>query len=102
MNEIKEIKKEKIKGILFDAGKPGSGKTFDWNVIENVPVGDKILFLAGGLNEYNVKDALEKIGPDVVDVSSGVEADGDTTGKDLVKIKRFADSVRKNKYILQP
>lgn len=92
--EIEEIKKEKIKGVLFDAGTPGSGKIFDWDKIENISFDDKILFLAGGLNEANVSDAIEKIGPDVVDVSSGVEYDEFKTGKDPEKIKNFVCKVR--------
>lgn len=96
VTELEEVKKDKIKGILFDAGKPGSGMTFDWSVIENISVDGKTLFLAGGLNEKNVIEAIEKIGPDVVDVSSGVEYDGDVKGKDPEKIKKFVDCVRKS------
>ena len=47
---------------------------------------DKKVILAGGLNPQNVKDAIMEINVDMVDVSSGVETNGQ---KDLEKIKNF-------------
>ncbi len=91
--------KEKIAGILFDAGKPGSGKTFDWEQIKNlksiIQEKGKKLFLAGGLNAENVCDALHAVKPDAVDVSSGVEyRDGDRRGKDPALVENFVRQVR--------
>ena len=48
----------------------------------------KLIFLAGGLNPSNVKQAISDFMPDVTDVSSGVELD-DGYGKDRNKIKEF-------------
>lgn len=91
---------EKIAGILFDAGKPGSGETFDWQLIqsvqEQVRAFGKWLFLAGGLNDKNVAEAIRKVRPDVVDVSSGVEyQDCGKIGKDPARVRAFAAQARK-------
>lgn len=60
--------------LLLDshqAGTPGgTGKTFDWNAIPRLP---RPLVLAGGLNPDNVRQAVERVAPWAVDVSSGVE-----------------------------
>ncbi len=48
----------------------GSGETFDW---EQVPSIDRPWILAGGLAPSNVAEACNKLKPDAVDVSSGVE-----------------------------
>ncbi len=89
-----------IYGVLFDAGTPGSGKTFDWNSLNSirdmiVKSGVK-LFLAGGLEPDNVAEAVRFVNPDVVDVSSGVEYDGmpSGSGKDIEKVKRFIQQAR--------
>lgn len=80
--------------LLFDtwhkkmAG--GSGKTFDWNYLEQYNL-EIPYFLAGGLNCQNVKVAVEKLKPYAVDVSSGVETDGH---KDSAKIKAFIKHVK--------
>ena len=73
--------------ILLDSGM-GSGKTFDWSSIGDF---GRPYFLAGGLDTENVREAVEKLSPYAVDVSSGVETDG---RKDAGKIKRFIESVR--------
>lgn len=63
----------RIAGYVFDAIEPGSGKTFDWKLVDNIPRDEKLLLLAGGLNPDNVRMAIEAVHPDGVDVSSGVE-----------------------------
>ncbi len=78
----------KIAGYVFDAQQPGSGKTFDWKLVEHVPRDEKLLLLAGGLNPENVAQAIEAVHPDGVDVSTGVEFT-DRPGKDPEKIKQF-------------
>jgi len=83
-----------IKGFVFDAGEPGSGKTFDWNSLDNLERrSDKIYILAGGLNSANVAKAVERVKPDGVDVSSGVEY-SDKAGKDPEKIREFIEVVK--------
>lgn len=78
----------KVAGYIFDAAEYGSGKTFDWGLMKNIPKDEKMLFLAGGLNEENVADAVRIVRPDGVDVSSGVEFSG-AMGKDPEKIQKF-------------
>lgn len=94
---------KKAVAYLFDAGKPGSGQTFDWDVLRRLPRDDKPIFLAGGLNADNIRQAICEVVPDVVDVSSGVERDvpigpdGEgivRVGKDREKIKKFVKEVR--------
>lgn len=72
--------------LLLDNGL-GTGKTFDWSLIQNI---NRPFFLAGGLTSENVKEAISLTNPYAVDTSSGVETDGK---KDYDKIKAFIDAV---------
>lgn len=83
---------DKVHGFVFDATNPGSGQTFDWNLIKNLPKTDKMIFLSGGLNAENVCEGIKEVAPDVVDVSSGVEYK-DRPGKDPEKIREFINNV---------
>ena len=83
----------RIAGYVFDANEPGSGKTFDWNLLRKLPRDGKLFILAGGLNDKNVADAIRCVRPDGVDVSSGVEYT-DRQGKDPKLIDSFVASVR--------
>ncbi len=83
----------RIAGYVFDAIEPGSGKTFDWKLVDNIPRDEKLLLLAGGLNPDNVRMAIEAVHPDGVDVSSGVEND-DKAGKNPEKIRDFVAAVK--------
>lgn len=83
----------RIAGYVFDAIEPGSGKTFDWKLVDNILRDEKLLLLAGGLNPDNVRMAIEAVHPDGVDVSSGVEND-DKAGKNPEKIHDFVAAVK--------
>lgn len=83
----------RIAGYVFDAIEPGSGKTFDWRLVDNIPRDEKLLLLAGGLNPDNVRMAIEAVHPDGVDVSSGVENDNEA-GKNPEKIRAFSTAVK--------
>ena len=74
--------------ILLDSG-AGTGKVFDWNLIQNVK---RPFFLAGGLTLENIENALNILHPYAVDVSSGIETDG---VKDEIKMAAFVAAVRK-------
>lgn len=74
--------------ILLDAG-AGDGKAFDWELLKDF---DRPYFLAGGLDPYNVGDAIRWLHPFGVDVSSGIESDG---VKDPGLMKKFVDEVRR-------
>ena len=84
---------QNIVGYVFDAHEPGSGKTFDWTMLENLPRDDKLFILAGGLNSETVAKAVKAVKPDGVDVSSGVE-NSNGNGKDFEKVKKFIISAR--------
>lgn len=74
--------------ILLDNG-TGTGETFDWTLMDDRLA--RPIFLAGGLNEENVKDAICRYRPYAVDVSPGIETEG---RKDPEKMKRFVRAVR--------
>ena len=85
---------DNIKGFVFDAGEPGSGKTFDWNMLSSLSRdSNRLYILAGGLTADNVKRAIDTVNPDGVDVSSGVEY-SDKPGKDSAKITEFCNAVK--------
>lgn len=74
-----------VKGV---AG--GSGIAFNWHLLENLPL-QAPLILAGGLNPANIGRAVALVRPYGVDVSSGVEVNGE---KDLQLIKAFIKRAR--------
>ena len=86
-------KNQKVCGYVFDAASPGSGKTFEWDILKNISHDDKLYVLAGGLDCKNVSIAIERINPDIVDVSSGVENES-KTGKSREKTAEFVRTVR--------
>ncbi len=85
--------------LMFDAKAPkgmdrpgGTGASFDWPLM----VGRRFQrpwFLAGGLDPWNVADAVRQSGAPMVDVSSGVERGPGL--KDPALITAFLDAVRR-------
>jgi phosphoribosylanthranilate isomerase len=92
---------ELVDAILLDSGNPhleikelgGTGRRHDWllsrKIVEAV---EKPVFLAGGLNAENVREAVETVQPFGLDLCSGVR----TKGKlDKSKLERFFDAMEK-------
>ncbi len=77
--------------ILVDSPDPGSGRLFDWTLAEGAPGGIRLM-VAGGLTPENVGDAIQRVRPWGVDVSSGVELSPGR--KDARKLRKFIQSAR--------
>jgi len=74
------------------AGFGGGGKVFDWARLPAPGQRTMPLVLAGGLDDTNVGDAIGRVRPFAVDVSSGVEsAPGIKSGE---RMRRFCAAVR--------
>lgn len=87
-------------GLLLDGWHPehrgGSGVRFPWDLVAPLrpafPSGVRFI-AAGGLQADNVAEAVRRLSPDVVDVSSGVEI---TSGvKDAGRVRAFIDNARR-------
>ncbi|HET6793283.1 MAG TPA: phosphoribosylanthranilate isomerase [Acidimicrobiales bacterium] len=72
--------------ILLDAASPGSGRVFDWSLVEGIPDGQRFM-LAGGLRPDNVAEAIARTHPWGVDAATGVEASPGR--KDPTKLRAF-------------
>ncbi|CAH1218270.1 N-(5'-phosphoribosyl)anthranilate isomerase [Paenibacillus plantiphilus] len=85
-----------VDAVLIDTAGGGTGRTFDWSVIDSYVEAAKDigvpLYVAGGLHPDNVSELLEAYAPSGVDVSSGVETDG---WKDTNKIRHFVERVKR-------
>ncbi len=87
---------EEADAVLLDTLKDGilggSGAIHDWNLSAALARSLKVpVILAGGLNAANVGEAIRKVRPYAVDVSSGVETDG---RKDPALVQAFVEQVR--------
>lgn len=87
---IEKVKEHGADILLIDAPRPGSGQVFDWSMAEG-PDGVPLV-LAGGLTPANVAEAIARVHPWGVDVSSGVEASPGR--KDPVKVRAFVAAAK--------
>lgn len=69
---------------------------FDWHQLDRRLIHTKKCFIAGGLNESNVQQAKAFFQPYAVDVSSGVESNGE---KDRHKIIKFLKKAKEEAYV---
>jgi len=85
----------RVRGFVLDAFSDsaygGTGKTADWSLAKEAAQSFSFL-LAGGLNPDNVQEAIQKVHPYGVDVSSGVEASPGK--KDPSKVQAFIQAVK--------
>ena len=83
---------EMVDAILLDSGNPklkvkelgGTGRVHNWKLSRQICEKSKCpVFLAGGLNPDNVRQAIDEVHPFAVDVCSGVRTDGRLDNKKL-------------------
>jgi phosphoribosylanthranilate isomerase len=93
---LAQLPNYQTEAYLLDAFSPeargGTGEKFNWNLAVEAKKFGKPIFLAGGLTPQNVADAVKKVQPYGVDVSSGVEA---APGKkDHDKVRAFIEAAK--------
>lgn len=93
---LEQCRKYKNFAWLFDTyvegAQGGTGVVFNWDIAIQARKENRFLILSGGLSPENVVDAVKKVQPYAVDVSSGVEiAPGK---KDHQKIKAFISNAK--------
>jgi len=84
-----------VRGFVLDTftqnSYGGTGKTTDWDLAKEAAQSFSF-FLAGGLTPENVREAIQKVHPYGVDVSSGVESSQGK--KDPAKVQAFIQAVK--------
>ena len=92
---------EFVDAILLDSGNPtlavkelgGTGRRHDWSLSRRiVETCGKPVFLAGGLNADNVREAVDTVGPFGLDICSGVRTEGRLDPK---KLEAFFNSANR-------
>lgn len=86
-DDVRRANESKADIVLLDSG-AGSGRAFDWSLIQGV---ERPFILAGGLDPQNVGEAIDRFHPWGVDMSSGIETD---RLKDPRKIRAAVAAVR--------
>jgi phosphoribosylanthranilate isomerase len=87
ISSLDTVKDYRVAGILLDAYSPkaygGTGTCFNWEFSRGVAEYGPVI-LAGGLTPDNIREAVEKVAPYAVDVSSGVESSPGRKGHEKV------------------
>jgi phosphoribosylanthranilate isomerase len=93
---LKELSKYKTDAWLLDAYSSdtlgGTGEVFNWDLAIEAQKTGRPIFLAGGLTPGNVAEAVCKVRPFGVDVSSGVETSPGK--KDHAKVRAFINAAK--------
>jgi phosphoribosylanthranilate isomerase len=93
---LKELPKYKTDAWLLDAYSSdtlgGTGAVFNWDLAVEAQKTGRPIFLAGGLTPENVADAVRRVRPFGVDVSSGVESSPGK--KDHAKVRAFINAAK--------
>ena len=88
---LEQLPKYPTDAWLLDTYSParpgGTGETFDWDLAVTAKQYGRPIFLAGGLTPENVGEAVSRVQPYAVDVSSGVESAPGR--KDALKVSAF-------------
>lgn len=97
-----------VHAFLLDSGRPGAavpelggtGRKHDWDISAAfVEASPKPVFLAGGLTQANVAEAIRRVRPFGVDLCSGVRTEGKL---DAAKLQSFVAEVRRADAQLAP
>jgi len=84
-----------VDALLLDSGNPnlkikelgGTGRVHNWRLSRQIRDNAKCpIFLAGGLNSENVRQAIEEVQPFAIDVCTGIRTNGNL---DRQKLERF-------------
>ena len=93
---LKDLPKYKTDAWLLDAYSSdtlgGTGGVFNWDLAVEAQKTSRPIFLAGGLTPGNVAEAIRKVRPFGVDVSSGVESSPGK--KDHAKVRAFISAAK--------
>ncbi|GAB3691821.1 N-(5'-phosphoribosyl)anthranilate isomerase [Spirosoma flavus] len=90
-----------VDALLLDSGNPtlsvkvlgGTGRVHNWQVSRQIVEQSSVpVFLAGGLNTENVRQAIDVVQPFGLDICSGVRTNGQL---DEWKLKAFIDVVQR-------
>lgn len=95
IDKLKEFNDVDADLMLIDSSRGGgSGVTADWNIIKLYEESfNKPYLLAGGLRTDNIEEAMKKLKPHGLDISSGIERDG---RKDMELMKNICRTVKNN------
>lgn len=100
IDEAKRVQKF-VDALLLDSGNPklkvkelgGTGRTHNWEISRKIVESVNIpVFLAGGLNPKNIKEAIDFVQPFGLDICSGVRTNNQLDG---IKLKLFFEIVNK-------
>jgi phosphoribosylanthranilate isomerase len=89
-----------VDALLLDSGNPnlavkelgGTGRTHNWQISRQIVDASPVpVYLAGGLNVTNVREAIETVKPFGLDLCSSVRTNGKL---DVEKLGAFAQAVR--------
>lgn len=92
---------ESVDAILLDSGNPnlnikelgGTGRVHNWQISRQIREQVKVpVFLAGGLNSHNVREAIETVQPFGIDICSGVRS---VFKLDKEKLEAFLKEIEK-------
>ncbi|MDQ5985218.1 MAG: N-(5'-phosphoribosyl)anthranilate isomerase [Syntrophus sp. SKADARSKE-3] len=94
-DNLKDMGCFKVRAILIDTYDPvrygGTGKTSNWALAAQAKALGPLI-LSGGLHSGNIREAIEAVDPEAVDINSGVEASPGI--KDHDKVKALIEKIR--------